>query len=148
MHDKYPPRPTSTLQVTDKNHAEISSARIDKWLWAARFFKSRSIAHDAVTGGKTHLAGQRVKPSRAVRIGDTLQIRQGQDEKTVTITKLSEKRVSATLAALMYEETEESISKREHNKEQRKLLPNPLPSKKPNKKERRQIKGFRNSNRE
>jgi ribosome-associated heat shock protein Hsp15 len=134
--------------MTEKNNPETISVRIDKWLWAARFFKSRSIAHDAVTGGKVHLAGQRVKASRAVRIGDTLQIRQGYDEKTVTITGLSEKRVSASLAALLYEETEESISKRETKQQQRQSQPSHSPSKKPNKKERRQITGFRQSNQE
>lgn len=132
--------------MTEKNNPEISSVRIDKWLWAARFFKSRSIAHDAVTGGKTHLAGQRVKASRAVRIGDTLQIRQGYDEKTVIITGLSERRVSATLAASLYEETAESISKRESERQKRQSLPNHSLSKKPNKKERRQIKGFLQNN--
>jgi len=132
--------------MTEKNSPETSSVRIDKWLWAARFFKSRSVAHDAVTGGKAHLAGQRVKASRAVRIGDTLQIRQGYDEKTVIVTGLSEKRVSATLAALLYEETAESISKRESERQQRQSLANHSPSNKPNKKERRQIKGFRQNN--
>lgn len=129
--------------MKEKKASEISSVRIDKWLWAARFFKSRSIAHEAVTGGKVHLSGQRIKPSRAVRIGDTLQVRQGYDEKTLVITGLSEKRVSATLAAALYQETEESIHKRQADKQQRQLSGKLTTSKKPNKKERRQIIGFR-----
>ena len=128
--------------------AEITAVRIDKWLWAARFFKSRSLANDAVSGGKVHLSGQRVKPSRAVHVGDTLQVRQGYDEKVITITNLSEKRVSATLAALLYQETIESINKREADKQQRLSTSTPRPNKKPNKKERRQIIGFRDKERD
>lgn len=127
---------------------EINSVRIDKWLWAARFFKSRSIANDAVSGGKVHFHDQRVKPSRLVREGDMLQIRQGYEEKTVIITQLSEKRVSATLAALLYEETSESIKKREANKKQRQFVGDTPLNKRPNKKERRQIIGFRRDNNE
>ena len=128
--------------------AEITAVRIDKWLWAARFYKSRSLANDAVSGGKIHLSGQRVKPSRAVHIGDTLQVRQGYDEKVITITNLSEKRVSATLAALLYQETIDSINKREADKLQRLSTSTPHPNKKPNKKERRLIIGFRDKGRD
>ena len=134
--------------MTLKTPQKADSVRIDKWLWAARFFKSRSIAHDAVTGGKVHLAGQRVKASRAVRVGDSLQISQGYDEKTVIVLGLSEKRLSAPLAALLYEETEESISKRESSRRLRLSQPGHSTSIKPNKKERRQIRNFRDKTHE
>ncbi len=92
---------------------EVSKVRLDKWLWAARFFKTRSLAKKAIEGGKVHHAGPRVKVSKEVTVGDTLAIRQGWDEKTVRILALSEQRRGAPEAALLYEETPESLAKRE-----------------------------------
>ena len=87
--------------------------RIDKWLWAARFFKTRSLAKAAIEGGKVHCNGERCKSSRDLSVGMTLQIRQGYDELTVVIKALSEQRRGAPEAALLYEETPESKAARE-----------------------------------
>lgn len=88
------------------------SVRLDKWLWAARFFKTRSLAAEAAQGGKVHVRGDRAKPARPVRIGDRLEIRRGPHEWVVTVKGLSMKRGPASEAALLYEETEESARKR------------------------------------
>lgn len=118
--------------------------RLDKWLWAARFFKTRQLAKDAIEGGKVHYNGARSKVSKKVEIGATLTIRQGYAEKIVTVIDLSDKRGSASIAQTLYNETTDSIEKREHETMLRKLnkatLPNPT---KPNKKERRQIISFK-----
>ena len=87
--------------------------RIDKWLWAARFFKTRSIAKNAIEGGKVHHNGERVKVSREVRVGMELTIQQGIDKKTVVIKELSDVRGPAPVAQKLYEETEVSITRRE-----------------------------------
>ncbi|WP_192483903.1 MULTISPECIES: ribosome-associated heat shock protein Hsp15 [Cysteiniphilum] len=118
--------------------------RLDKWLWAARFFKTRQLAKDAIEGGKVHYNGARSKVSKKVEIGATLTIRQGYAEKIVTVIGLSDKRGAASIAQTLYNETTDSIEKREHETMLRKLnkatLPNPT---KPNKKERRQIISFK-----
>lgn len=118
--------------------------RIDKWLWAARFYKTRSLAKDMVEGGKVHCNGQRVKPSKEVSVGATIRLRQGFDEKTVVITGISERRGNATMAATLYEETADSIASREQNAAQRKHLANsqPVPDSRPNKRDRRKIMQF------
>ena len=82
--------------------------RLDKWLWAARFFKTRSLAIEAVSGGKVHLSGARTKPAREINIGDKLTVRRGPYEWTVVVQALSDKRGPASVATLLYEETEES----------------------------------------
>lgn len=118
--------------------------RLDKWLWAARFFKTRQLAKDAIEGGKVHYNGARSKVSKKVEIGATLTIRQGYAEKTITVIGLSDTRGAASIAQTLYNETTDSIAKREHGTMLRKLnkatLPNPT---KPNKKERRQIMSFK-----
>jgi ribosome-associated heat shock protein Hsp15 len=91
----------------------MSSVRIDKWLWAARFFKTRSAATEAVTGGRVHVNGARVKPSRDVQEGDTVEIRIGQLEWVVVVSGLSDKRGPAKVAATLYEEKPESAAARE-----------------------------------
>jgi ribosome-associated heat shock protein Hsp15 len=96
--------------MTDQDSARL---RIDKWLWAARFFKTRSLASDAVEGGKVHLNGARVKPARAVSVGDTLEIRIGRFVFVVIVRGLSARRGPAAEAAKLYEETAESRSARE-----------------------------------
>jgi len=90
-----------------------AALRLDKWLWAARFFKTRSLAAEAVSGGKVHLNGARVKAAKPVRVGDTLSIRQGPYERTVIVLGLSAQRRPAPEAALLYEETEASRAERE-----------------------------------
>ena len=120
------------------------AVRIDKWLWAARFFKTRAIANKAVRGGKVHRNGERVKPAHPVRIGDILQIQQGYDKKTIRILQLSERRGPATEAVQLYRETEESLRRREENANQRRLMKNKhrTTGGKPSKRERRHIIRF------
>jgi len=123
----------------------VKKVRLDKWLWAARFFKTRSLAKQAIDGGKVHVNGARSKSSKEVEVGATLDIRQGWDEKTVVVTSLSDRRGSATQAALLFEETPESIKKRDEQAEQRKLhrAMNPLPEGRPTKQNRRRIHRFK-----
>lgn len=124
----------------------IDKVRIDKWLWAARFFKTRSLAKQAIDGGKVHLNGQRVKASKDITVGLTLKIRQGWDEKEILVNALSDQRRGANEAALLYEETESSVARRANEAEQRKLAhqTNPHNEGRPNKKQRRQIHRFIN----
>lgn len=121
--------------------------RLDKWLWAARFFKSRSLAKAAIDGGKVQLDGQRVKVSKEVSVGDILQIRQGWDEKIVLVKQLSDQRRSAPQAQALYEETADSLAKREGQAMARKAAGGMLdrPDRRPTKKQRRQIHAFKDS---
>lgn len=118
--------------------------RIDKWLWAARFFKTRNLAKQAIEGGKIHCDGHRVKASKEITTGLYLTIRQDLDEKTVLVTGLSEQRRGAPEAALLYQETEESRTQREERAAQRKAGMGSyiISEHRPNKKERRQIHRF------
>jgi len=119
--------------------------RIDKWLWAARFFKTRSLAMAAVSGGKVHVNEQRVKPARLVCIGDELQIQKGGYEFVVVVNALNDKRRPAREACLLYEEREESVVARQELREQRRLLRATVPApppKRPGKRDRRLIKKF------
>ncbi|XID74238.1 RNA-binding S4 domain-containing protein [Alkanindiges sp. WGS2144] len=125
---------------------DTQSMRIDKWLWAARFFKTRSIAKEAIEGGKVHHDGNRVKVSKDVRTGMQLTIRQGFDEKTVIVKALSEVRGGAPQAQILYEETAESIAKREFYSSQRKLSNLARPDHRPSKRDRRQIHRFQQVN--
>ncbi|BAZ94833.1 heat shock protein 15 [Thiohalobacter sp. COW1] len=114
--------------------------RIDKWLWAARFFKTRNLATEAVSGGKVHLNDSRIKPSRALCIGDRLRIRKGELEFSVEVTGLSERRGSASEAERLYVEDADSIAAREARRDERRLLHNaaPQPHGRPDKKARRE----------
>lgn len=118
--------------------------RVDKWLWAARFFKTRSLASKAVSGGHVHLGAGRVKPSRTVQVGDRLQIRRGEEEFTIDILVLSSRRGPATVARTLYEETGESLALRETACEQRRLIRTPAsrPQGRPDKRNRRKIRKF------
>ena len=118
--------------------------RIDKWVWAARFFKTRNLAKQAIEGGKIHCDGHRVKASKEITTGLYLTIRQNMDEKTVLVTALSEQRRGAPEAALLYQETEESRTQREELAAQRKAGMGSyiISDHRPNKKERRQIHRF------
>lgn len=120
------------------------NVRIDKWLWAARFFKTRSMASQAVNGGKVHVNGQRVKAARNVRIGDCLIIRRGVVEFSVVVLALSKYRRPAVEARLLYSETEESIKAREESSQLRRMahVGYRPPGKKPTKRDRRKIKTF------
>ncbi len=122
----------------------METVRIDKWLWAARFYKTRSLASQAVNGGHVALGGARVKPSREVRSGDQLVIRLDQLEYTVLVLAVSDKRGPATVARTLYAETEASVAKRERQQEERKALRQLAgqPDHRPDKHERRKIRQF------
>ena len=125
----------------NERHEQTGKVRLDKWLWAARFFKTRSLAKAAIEGGKVHLDGQRVKVSKEIVAGDVLQIRQGWDEKIVLVKQISDQRRGAPEALLLYEETTASIAKREAQAQARKAAGGMIdrPANRPTKKQRRQI---------
>ncbi len=119
--------------------------RLDKWLWCARFFKTRSLATSAVSGGKVHVNGARVKPAHELRIGDQLEITRGHERYVVVVRELSSKRGSALIAQRLYEETAVSRETRAQHAKLRKLaaLASPAPAKRPDKKSRRLIHRFK-----
>ena len=125
-------------QKSEQNQA----TRLDKWLWAARFYKTRAIAKQMIDGGKVFYNGQRTKSGKAVSIGDMITLRQGYDQKEVKIIALADKRRDATFAQTLYQETLESIESREKNSLARKqgILLSPASENKPDKKQRRQIR--------
>jgi len=127
--------------MTERQQAGL---RIDKWLWAARFFKTRGLAAEAVNGGKVHVNGHRVKPARSVRAGDQVQVQRAQESMQVIVQGISDKRGPAKEACKLYAETEESISKREEMALQRKLHAqmHPHDERKPGKRDRRHIIRF------
>lgn len=117
--------------------------RLDKWLWAARFFKTRALAKTAIDTGKIHIDGQKAKPSRMIEATNMLTIRQGDVEKTVRIITACEHRRGAPEAQLLYEETESSIEAREKKSAEQRAFHGSTPaSTRPNKKQRRQIHRF------
>jgi ribosome-associated heat shock protein Hsp15 len=118
--------------------------RIDKWLWAARFFKTRSAATDAVAGGHVHVGGTRVKASRELRVGETVEIVQGRVRRTVVVTGLAERRGPAAVAATLYDETAESLEAREQLRVERELT-QPIFGARPTKLERRRLEALRKS---
>ncbi|MCG7496770.1 ribosome-associated heat shock protein Hsp15 [Vibrio sp. Of7-15] len=123
-----------------------NQVRLDKWLWAARFYKTRSIARSMVDGGKVHYNGQRSKPSKAVEVGAEIRLRQGSNEEiTIIIEKISSQRRGAPEAQTLYTETPDSVTQREKNSQMRKLnaLQSPSPEKRPDKKQRRDIMKFK-----
>ncbi|WP_435955631.1 ribosome-associated heat shock protein Hsp15 [Dryocola sp. BD626] len=119
--------------------------RLDKWLWAARFYKTRAVAREMIEGGKVHYNGQRSKPSKIVELNAMLTLRQGNDERTVKVLGITEQRRPATEATLLYEETTESVEKREKMALARKMnsLTMPHPDRRPDKKERRDLMKFK-----
>ena len=127
-----------------QNISNMEGVRIDKWLWAARFFKTRSLASKAVSSGHVALNGHKVKPSRTVQVGDLLVIRQEFLEYTVSVLGLSEQRGPALVARTLYEETEESMTRREQVQAERKMmnLQGSRPEQRPGKHERRKIRQF------
>jgi len=128
------------------NHASAreEAVRLDKWLWAARFFKTRSLATEAVNGGKVELNGLRPKPSKDVKIGDQLRVRIGAFVHALTIRALSDRRGPASVAAQLYEESAESIAARERLREQHRIAPAGQYEERgrPTKKDRRALSAF------
>ena len=122
-----------------------SSVRLDKWLWAARFFKTRSVARDAVAGGKVHLNGNRAKPGRSINVGDELRIQRGEEEHIITILEASMRRGPATVARTLYEESEENRVRREKLAEERKQerQQHLTRERRPDKRQRRRIIRFK-----
>jgi ribosome-associated heat shock protein Hsp15 len=127
----------------------MERVRIDRWLWAARFFKTRSAATDAVAGGHVQIGGERVKPAKEVRVGNTLEIRRGEIRWTVVVTGVTDRRGSATVAAALYEETAESLAARERERLERRVA-RPLGAdlgERPTKQARRRIEALRRGQR-
>jgi len=138
-------------QNNDRNN-DSQKTRLDKWLWAARFYKTRSLCKEAIDGGKVQFLSneensQRVKANKNVSIGDTYEIRQGWDLRIIVVDTLSEQRGSSEQAALLFHETEQSITKREQNYLLRKAAKEAVTydNKKPDKRERRQQDKFTKS---
>ena len=142
------------MRKHNKNHNRPSHSqpeavrmRIDKWLWAARFYRTRTLAKEAIESGRVHYAGSRVKTSKEIAVGDELQIRQGSatamTEKTVIVEALSAQRGNASAAQMLYSETDESTERRAYYAEQRKLANLARPENKPNKKQRRELQRFK-----
>ena len=126
----------------------MESIRLDKWLWASRFFKTRSLGVEAVNGGKVHVNGARVKPSRQIHVGDSLSITRGEYVYKLTVTGLSDRRGPASKAQQLYEESAESIAAREELSEERRLqrAAQPISHRRPDKRSRRNIIRFTRQN--
>lgn len=138
------PRPDRPDPST--THTPSDRVRIDKWLWAARFFKTRSLAADAVGAGKVEVAGERVKPAKLLQLGDEVSIRLGPYVHVVVVRGLSERRGPATVAATLYEETRESLAARARLAEQLRMAPAAFVYEekgRPTKRDRREIDRFR-----
>ena len=132
--------------MSDEHEAESEHRiRVDKWLWAARFFKTRSLAAEAVVGGKVQVNGERVKRAKLLQVNDEIRVRQGPYETAVVVRRISERRGPATEAATLYEETEASRAARERMATQLRSMPVATPFEKgrPTKKDRRDFDRFR-----
>ncbi len=126
-----------------KEDEKDDGVRLDKWLWAARFYKTRTIAKEMIDGGKVHYNGQRSKPNKNVEIGAMIKLRQGNDEKEIEVMALSYQRRGFPEAQLLYRETEKSVENREKMALARKTNAMPHPDRRPNKKERRDLLKFK-----
>lgn len=128
-----------------RNGAPSAGLRIDKWLWAARFYKTRALASEAVGGGKVHVNGERCKPARRVHTGDRLTIHRGPQVWELVVVDLSDQRRPAREAQALYTETEQSQARREAESERRRAeraVADSAPSRRPDKRERRKIRRF------
>ncbi len=138
------------MHVAGCDHGRtVDAVRIDKWLWAARFYKTRSLATEAVAGGRVHLNGARVKPAKEIRAGDTVELRVGELEWTVVVRGLSDRRGPATVAQALYDETPESKRRREQLTAERRLA-RPLGADlgaRPTKQDRRRLEALRRGSR-
>lgn len=131
----------ATRRYTPTSGAPKEKVRLDKWLWAARFYKTRGLANEAIKGGKVSINGQRSKPSQELKINDCVSLRQAPEQKTVIVRALSEHRGAATVAQQLYAETAESITKREKEKSLRQLAASQCHrgEGRPSKRDRRQL---------
>jgi ribosome-associated heat shock protein Hsp15 len=123
-----------------------ASVRIDKWLWAARFFKTRAAATEAVLGGRVRVNGERVKPAKHVHAADVVEVRVGEADWTVTVLEVADKRGSARVATALFEETAESMAERQRSAEERRLSRPPgtvTGGPRPTKQDRRRIEALR-----
>ncbi|GKW49826.1 ribosome-associated heat shock protein Hsp15 [Halomonas sp. NCCP-2165] len=122
----------------------MDSVRLDKWLWAARFFKTRALAKKAIEGGKVHYNGDRAKTSKSVEVGALIRVPQGWDAWEVEVLALSDQRRGAPEARALYRETAESVARRERESEARRLTNQAMqhPLRRPDKKQRREIQRF------
>ncbi len=137
-------KPPDSDMTNSRKVFEFERIRIDKWLWAARLFKTRGVAKQAIESGKVQVDGQRTKPSKEIEVEAIITVKQGFDEKTIIVKSLSDQRRPYSEAKLMFEETDESIEKRLIASEQRKAQPSIwTSSSKPNKKQRRLIHEFK-----
>lgn len=124
----------------------MTDLRLDKWLWAARFYKTRSLATAAISGGHVHLNRERVKPAKAVKVGDVVRVRKGSLEMTVSVDAISSKRGSATIAQALYTESQDSITRREQSRARiRAESAGAVMDHKPNKQERRELVRIKHS---
>lgn len=142
---------THNREIHDTMHSDNKSAkvRLDKWLWAARFYKTRSLSAEEIDKGRVRLNGQLAKPSRDVKPGDAVELRSGPVVKTVVVRALSGARGPAPVAALLFDETAESIAQRVAAAEQRRLAPEPAQSfsqGRPTKRDRRELDHLSESN--
>lgn len=128
--------------MKEKSSEEV---RLDKWLWAARFYKTRAMAREMIEGGKVHYNGQRSKPGKVVELNAELTLRQGNDERTVVVAGITAQRRPASEAQQLYRETDASIEKREKMAQALKMnaLTMPHPDRRPDKKERRDLMKFK-----
>jgi ribosome-associated heat shock protein Hsp15 len=127
----------------------LERVRVDKWLWAARFFKTRAAATDAVAGGRVHVNGTRAKPAKELKVGDTVEVTLHAQRRTLRVTALSDRRGPAAAAALLYDETPESLAARELDSVQRRLA-RPLGAdlgERPSKRDRRRLEALRRAER-
>ena len=130
---------------TETANPAKNRVRLDKWLWAARFFKTRSLAKTAVEGGKVHLNGARTKPAKEVAVGDRLTVSRGEIEQSIVVAGISERRGPAAIAATLYKETAESIDARERLRAEQRMRRAGLtvPKTRPNKKQRRALRDLK-----
>ena len=137
---------TIPLMVTPKDSP--GKVRLDKWLWAARFYKTRGLSSEEIDKGRVMVNGQHAKPAKEVRVGDTLELRQGPIQRTVIVRALSGVRGPAPVAALLYEETEQSMAQRQAAAESRRIAPEPaltLSQGRPTKRDRRNMENLRDT---
>lgn len=138
------------MRTSTESSGDAARVRVDKWLWAARFFKTRSLASEAIDGGKVEVNGERAKPARLLRAGDEIRVRIGPHEHVVLVRGLSERRGPAAVAITLYEETAASLSARAKLAEQLRLAPAAFVYEekgRPTKRDRRDLERFRDAQR-